>query len=142
VVKKHQLYPDPEEYKEKLQRQKRRTKKKKIRINKLKELGFKPQPGKLWHTDTIILWWYSQRRIIFTALEDQTKLGYARVYTSGSSRQAKDFLQRLIYLSVEILESSIQVMGVSLPESLRKLALNLVFNKSIPGLKLPRIIQP
>jgi len=99
VIRKHQLYPDPEEYKKKIKRQKRRAKKPKIRINKLKAFGFKPQPGKLWHTDTIILWWYGQRRVIFTALEDQTKLGYARAYLSGSSRQAKDFLQRLIYLS-------------------------------------------
>ena len=32
-------------------------------------------------------------------MEDKTKLGYAKAYSSGSSRQAKDFLERLVYLS-------------------------------------------
>lgn len=99
VVRKHKLYPDLLEYQKKIRRRKNKAKKPKLRINKLKEFGFIPKPGKLWHTDSIILWWYGQRRIIFTALEDQTKLGYARVYTSDSSRQAKDFLKRLVYLS-------------------------------------------
>lgn len=97
VIRKHNLYPDPMEHRKKLKRQRRRKKKDKITINNFDTQKIKP--GKLWHTDTIILWWYGQRRIIFTALEDKTKLGYARVYTSGSSRQAADFLKRLVYLS-------------------------------------------
>lgn len=99
VVRKHQLYPDPFEHQKRTKRLKNKAKRPKIRINKLKDFGFLPKPGKLWHTDSIILDWYGQRRIIFTAIEDQTKLGYARVYLTGSSRQAKDFLERLVYLS-------------------------------------------
>jgi transposase InsO family protein len=94
VVRKHKLYPDPEEHQRKVKRRKKG--KFKLRIN---QLSSKPTAGKLWHTDTIILWWYGQRRVIFTAIEDQTKLGFARVYSSASSRQAKDFLERLVYLS-------------------------------------------
>lgn len=99
VVRKYQLYPDPFEHQKRTKRLKNKAKRPKIRINKLKDFGFLPKPGKLWHTDSIILDWYGQRRIIFTAIEDQTKLGYARVYLTGSSRQAKDFLERLVYLS-------------------------------------------
>jgi len=99
VVRKHQLYPDLKAYKKKARRQKKRQVNPKVRINQLKQAGFIPQPGKLWHTDSVIIWWYGQRRVILTAIEDQTKLGYARVYSSGSSRQAADFLKRLIYLS-------------------------------------------
>ncbi len=99
VVRKHNLYPDPEEHKKRLRRRSRRKTRKKMRIHQLEKLGINPQVGKLWHTDTIIVWWYGQRRVVFTALEDKIKLGYARAYTHGSSRQAKDFLQRLVYLS-------------------------------------------
>jgi transposase InsO family protein len=99
VIRRHELYPDYEEHKKKLKRRRRRQTKPKTRIHELKKKGFKPQPGRLWHTDTIILWWYGQRRVVFTALEDKAKLGYARVYSTHSSRKAKDFLQRLVYLS-------------------------------------------
>ena len=99
VIRRYQLYPDYQEHEKKLKRLKRRQNKQKARINELKKNGFNPQPGKLWHTDTIILWWYGRRRVIFTAIEDKTKLGLARAYASGSSRQAKDFLKRLVYLS-------------------------------------------
>ena len=99
VIRKHKLYPDIVEHQKRAKRLKTKAKRPKLRINKLKEFGFLPKPGKLWHADSIVIWWYGQRRIIFTAIEDRTKLGYARVSTNGSSRQAKDFLGRLIYLS-------------------------------------------
>ena len=55
--------------------------------------------GTLWHVNSIILRWYGQYRVIITALEDKTKLGYAEVYLNHTSRSAADFLKRLIYLS-------------------------------------------
>ena len=94
VINKHDLFPDPEVRK---RRQKRRVKRRnKTYIHtfeKKKELGF------LWHTDTIIIWWYGARRVIFTALEEETKIAYARVYTTNSSKNSKDFLERLFYLA-------------------------------------------
>lgn len=99
VIRKHRLYPDLEQHKKKIKRQKQKKKQQKLRIHQLKKLGIDFEPGTLWHTDTIILWWYGQRRIIFTAIEDKTKLGFARAYPSHSSRNAKDFLERLVYLS-------------------------------------------
>lgn len=94
VIAKHRLYPDP--IQEKKRKKQARTRRKKTLITsfeKKKELGF------LWHVDAIILWWYGTRRVIFTALEEQTKIAYARVYKTNSSKNAKDFLDRLLYLS-------------------------------------------
>ncbi|PIP74461.1 MAG: hypothetical protein COW87_03815, partial [Candidatus Levybacteria bacterium CG22_combo_CG10-13_8_21_14_all_35_11] len=51
---------------------------------------------------------YGQRRVIFTALEEYSKIAFARVYKTNSSSNAEDFLKRLIYLSegkVEIMHS-------------------------------------
>lgn len=96
VIRKHHLYPDPQEHKKKLRRMKYRKYKPKLRIH---ELDTSTLTGSLWHTDTVILSWYGTRRVIFTAIEDKTKLGYARVYQTHSSRKAVDFLKRLIYLS-------------------------------------------
>lgn len=96
VVRKHNLYPDPLEHQKKLRREKRRQTKPKKRIKELLETGY---TGILWHTDSITIWWYGERRVIFTALEDKTKVGYARVYLGGTSRKATDFLRRLVYLS-------------------------------------------
>jgi len=96
VVRKHNLYLDPEEHKKSVRRLKRRVLRPKVRLHEFKKI----LPDiTLWHTDSVLIWWYGQRRIIFTAIEDSTKLAFARVYQSGSSRQATDFLQRLVYLT-------------------------------------------
>ena len=55
--------------------------------------------GFLWHTDAIITWWYGARRVIFTALEEISKIGYAKVYTTNSSLNAEDFLNRLLLVA-------------------------------------------
>lgn len=94
VITKHQLYPDPETRKQRQkQAQKRRVKTYITTFETKNVLGY------LWHTDAIIIWWYGSRRVIFTGIEEQTKIGYARVYPTNSSAHAKDFLQRLVYLS-------------------------------------------
>lgn len=97
VIRKHNLYPDLQKHKRRVKRQRRRQQRKKVRVHQLDTSQVKP--GTLWHTDTIILYWYGQRRTIFTAIESKTKLGYVRAYVRGSSRQAKDFLERLVYLT-------------------------------------------
>jgi len=99
VIRKHKLFPDISEYKKKLKKRKRGLNNPKIRIHNLKKSGFNPDPGVLWHTDSIIIYWYNQRRVIITAIEEKTKLAVARVYSTGSSRQAKDFLERLMFLT-------------------------------------------
>jgi len=97
TINKLHLYPDKVD--RQLQIKKKQYQKKnsdKIRVHqfdKKKEFGF------LWHTDSIIINWYGQRRVIITALEEQSKISFAHVYSSGSSHSATDFLKRLLYLS-------------------------------------------
>lgn len=95
VIRRHQLYPDPVAQAKRAKRIRKATNKLVVRI------GDVPTPttfGHLWHIDAIILWWYGTRRVIFTALEELTKIGYARVYGSNASLHAADFLKRLRYL--------------------------------------------
>ena len=102
VIRKHELYPDPVENKKRTK--KRRKAKKKVRIHQVDTSQY--QAGELWHTDTIVLYWYGAYRVIFTGIEDKTKLAYAKSYPSHTSKNAKDFLKRLLYLS----DASITVM--------------------------------
>jgi transposase InsO family protein len=54
----------------------------------------------LWHVDTVVLTLPTGGyRYMLTAIDDLSKLAYARLYTTHSSRQAADFLQRLHYLT-------------------------------------------
>jgi len=96
AINKFHLYPDKIDRQlqiKKKQHQKRQNKLRMHQFDKKKELGF------LWHTDSVIANWYGQRRVIITALEEQTKVAFAHIYSSGSSRSATDFLKRLLYLS-------------------------------------------
>lgn len=93
VVRRWNLYPDKERYKKYLRLKAKR--KEKVYI---KDLERKNSFGFLWHIDAIIIWWYGQRRVIFTALEDTTKIAFARVYKTNSGSFSKDFLLRLVYL--------------------------------------------
>lgn len=96
VIRRYQLYFDKASYlKNQAKRQKRKRKPKVLitDFDKKRELGF------LWHVDCIIIWWYGVKRVIFTALEDFSKITFARVYSSNSSKNAKDFLERIIYLA-------------------------------------------
>ena len=96
VIQRRKLYPDPVKHKYSL---KRKHHKPKLRIHLVKKaLGNIKVFGFLWHIDAIIIWWYGQRRVIFTAIEELTKIAFARVYTTNSSAHAEDFLKRLMYL--------------------------------------------
>ena len=97
VIRRHKLYPDKKKH-GKLALKRRRSQPK-VRIHTMKEaIDSVKRFGFLWHIDAIIIWWYGQRRIIFTALEDKTKIAYARVYKTNTSGFAEDFLRRLTYL--------------------------------------------
>lgn len=52
----------------------------------------------LFHADTIVLYWNNTYRYILTAIDDLTRIGYARMYLYHSSKDASDFLKRLQYL--------------------------------------------
>jgi len=96
VIRKHQLFPDKKRHAQGLKRQARRARNPKVRIQDIPtgSTSF----GHLWHIDCIILNWYGLRRVIITAVEQLTRIGYARIYNSNTSKEAADFLERLMYL--------------------------------------------
>ena len=96
VINVNNLFPDPVERKRKVKRHKQRNLKPKTRINHFR-LQYPNQI--VWHVDTVQIYWYNTKRYIFTALEDKTKLAFARVYERASSDQSADFLKRLVYLT-------------------------------------------
>ena len=98
VIRKYNLYPDPVKHQYRVE--KRSKSEPKIRIHTVKEqLKQIKEFGFLWHIDAIIIWWYGQRRIIFTAIEELTKIAFARAYKTNTSGHAEDFLKRLTYLA-------------------------------------------
>lgn len=93
TIKKHGLYFHP---KKNAQTQaKRKRSKEKKRITKLDR---KPYPGYLVALDTIVLWIGGQKRYIFTVIDTVSKIAFARMYTTKSSKNAADFLNRFMYL--------------------------------------------
>ena len=94
VIRKWNLFPDKEKHKKYL-RIKAKRKEKLLIKNFVRQDSF----GFLWHIDAIIIWWYGARRVIFTAIEDTTKIAFARIYKTNSSNFSKDFLLRLVYLA-------------------------------------------
>jgi transposase InsO family protein len=93
TIKKHSLYFHPKSNL-RIQAKRRRSKEKK-RITTLKR---RPVPGFLIALDTMILWINGQKRYIFTAIDTVSKIAFARMYTTKSSRHAADFLNRFAYL--------------------------------------------
>jgi len=107
VVRKHNLFPDKKRHKVLVE--KRQKSKPKVRINTVKSIiKHIKQFGFLWHIDAVIIYWYGERRIIFTAIEEYARIAYARVYKTNSSTYSGDFLKRLLYLcdgKIEVMHS-------------------------------------
>jgi transposase InsO family protein len=93
VIQKHKLYYLPVKT-AKIQRRRLRSQKKK-RITELKK---EKRTGFLICADVIVLYWNSLKRYIFTVIDFYSKIAFARMYTTKSSKSAKDFLNRLYYL--------------------------------------------
>jgi len=74
---------------------KRQTAQKRKRITELKQ---KRIAGFLLCTDTMVKYWKSKKRYILTAIDKYSKIAFARMYTTHSSYNARDFLGRLYYL--------------------------------------------
>jgi len=75
---------------------KRQTSQKKKRITELKRKL--PILGFLLHFDTIEIHWHGLKRYIITMIDHFTKLAFARMYASKSSKSAHDFLLRVNFL--------------------------------------------
>jgi transposase InsO family protein len=102
VIRKYKLYPDKMKA-EKIARKRARARQKpKRRITELVKEG---RPCFLFQLDTIVIHWDGVKRYILTAVDHASKLGYARMYKSKSSRAAADFLYRLRYLVDQPIEN-------------------------------------
>lgn len=105
VVRRYSLYPNKVEYQKYLR--KRQDTRSKLRIHSLKEaIQDVHEFGFLWHMDSIILWWNGRRVCILTALEEHTRIAYARIYSNNTTSTTEDFLKRLMYVS----ENKVRIM--------------------------------
>ncbi len=97
VIEEGNLYFDTKAHR------KQQEKKKQAQINpkkRITEFVKKHQVHHLWHVDTVLLTLSTGGyRYLLTAIDDVSKLAYARLYTTHSSKQAADFLKRLHYLT-------------------------------------------
>jgi transposase InsO family protein len=93
TIKKWNLYYRPAKNARTQAKRKRSQAKKRIT-----ELKKQPFPGYLIALDTIIIYWNGLKRYILTAIDTTSKIAYARMYTTKSSRNAADFLYRMHYL--------------------------------------------
>ena len=81
---------------------KRRVRRSKIGIKRAKitKLVKEHKVNFLWHVDTVILTLTGGGyRYLLTAIDEVSKMTYARLYNTHTSRNAKDFLDRLIYVT-------------------------------------------
>ena len=90
TIKKYKLYYHPIKN-EKMQAKRKRNQKKK----RITELSKKQYPGFLICFDTIVIYWNGIKRYIFTGIDSISKVAFARMYTTKSSYNARDFLLRM-----------------------------------------------
>jgi transposase len=102
VIRRYKLYPDKVRQAGIARKQARSREKPKRRIIQLKK------ENRLWflfQIDTIVIYWGNLKRYIITALDHTSKLGYARMYKTKSSKVTADFLYRLKYLIQQPIEN-------------------------------------
>jgi transposase InsO family protein len=93
VIQKHNLYPNKART---VKITKKRLKaKKKERITKLQK---QKQSGFLLCLDTVQLRRENDKRYVFTGIDFNSKVAFARMYKNINSLNASDFLNRLLYL--------------------------------------------
>lgn len=97
VIEDEKLYFNQAEHQRKQKRRKQAQKHPKMRITEFQKKNI---PNHLWHIDTIVFTLTEGGyRYLITAIDEITKLAFARLYRSHSSKQAADFLKRLTYLT-------------------------------------------
>lgn len=97
VIEEEDLYFDKARVKRLKNKRKQAQSKQKKRIT---EFVKENKVNHLWRVDTVIFTLSrGGYRYLLTAIDEVSKLAYARLYTTHSSRQAADFLKRLHYLT-------------------------------------------
>jgi len=93
IIKRANLYYYPQKQ-ARINRKRRLSQKRK----KITDLKMKRIKGFLLCLDTITIYWMGRKRYIITAIDKWSKVAFARMYTTHSSYNARDFLYRLYYL--------------------------------------------
>ena len=93
IIQKYKLYPNPKKTAKTTRKRLNAAKKKRIT-----ELKKKPKAGFLLCLDTIEFRMSNLKRYIFTAIDNCSKVAFARMYKHANSYNAEDFLNRLMYL--------------------------------------------
>jgi hypothetical protein len=102
VIRRYKLYHDQKKAEKIAGKRARACQKPKRRVTQLVKEG---RHCFLFQIDTIVIYWNNLKRYIITAVDHDTKLGYARMYKNKSSRAATDFLYRLRYLTDQPIEN-------------------------------------
>lgn len=90
VIEAHRLCPNSVKAARTAAKRKRAQAKKRVT-----ELAVKPRTGFLLGLDTIVVTWRGTRRYLLTAIDRFSRLAFARLYATGSSVNAADFLRCL-----------------------------------------------
>lgn len=93
TIQKYKLYYHP--LRNALLQKKRKRNQAKKRITELRK---QPFPGHLIALDTVVIYAYGVKRYILTAIDTVSKIAFARMYTTKSSRNVADFVRRMVYL--------------------------------------------
>jgi len=93
TIEKYRLYYNPK--RTEAVRKKRARSQNKKRITELKQ---KKISGFLLQIDTIVIYANGLKRYILTGIDKYSKIAFARMYTTHSSYNSRDFLYRLNYL--------------------------------------------
>jgi len=93
VIERHTLYYNPTKALKKRRNYARGQLKKRIT-----QAPASQALASLIHVDTIVLFWNHTYKYILTAIDDLTRISYAKMYNHHSSKDASDFLKRLQYL--------------------------------------------
>ncbi len=93
IIEEEYLYFDKATIRKQRKRRKQARKQPKNRIHTLLK---ESKTNFLWHVDTVVFTLaQGGYRYLLTATDDYSKLAYARLYKTHSSKQAEDFLRRL-----------------------------------------------
>ena len=97
VIEEENLYFDKQKIKKQRNRKKQAQKQPKKRIT---EFVKEDKINHLWHVDTVVFTLVEGGyRYLLTAIDEVSKLAYARLCTTHTSAKAADFLKRLHYLT-------------------------------------------
>ena len=135
VIREYKLYPDKIKQAKTARKQARARQNPKRRIQQLKK------EEKLWfllQLDTIVIYWGKVKRYIITAVDHASKLGYARMYKTKSSKAAADFLHRLQYLVQQRIENTQMDNGSEFAHLFVKAADRLGINRFYSRVRTPK----